>query len=82
MDLIVHQRYCRKDRNEVESVVSVLMISKEPGIQCVSISTVVKAFFSMLKAEWNLSEKSQVAPLQVRWVSRTVMSEDCGIKCQ
>ena len=76
MDLIVHQRYCRKDRNEVESVVSVLRI------QCVSISTVVKAFFSMLKAEWNLSEKSQVAPLQVRWVSRTVMSEDCGIKCQ
>ena len=50
-------------------------MSGEPGIQCVSTGVVVKAFFSVLKVEWHLSEKSQVERLQVRQVSRTVMLE-------
>ena len=36
---------------------------------------VVKAFFSVLKVEQHLSEKSQVEPLWVRWVSGMAMSE-------
>ena len=44
-------------------------------MQCVSTGAVVKAFFSMLKVEWHLSEKSQVEPLQVRQVSGMAMLE-------
>ena len=54
---------------------SISMISGEPGIQCANISGVVKAFFSMLKVEWHLSEKSQAKLLQVRPVSRMVILE-------
>ena len=50
-------------------------MSGEPGIQCVSTGAVVKAFFSVLKVEWHLLEKSQVEPLRVRRVSGMVMLE-------
>ena len=39
----------------------------------------VKASFSDLKVEQHLSEKSQAVPLQVRWMSRTMMLEYFGI---
>ena len=54
---------------------SILIMSGEPGIQCISTGAVVKAFFSVLKAEQHLSEKSQVEPLQVRRVSGTAILE-------
>ena len=54
---------------------SILIMSGEPEIQCVSTGMVIKAFFSVLKVEWHLSEKSQVEPLWLRWVSGMVMSE-------
>ena len=50
-------------------------MSGEPGILCISTGAVVKAFFSVLKVEQHLSEKSQAEPLWVRQVSRTAMLE-------
>ena len=44
-------------------------LKQKTGHPLTSINAVVKAFFSVLKAEWHLSEKSQAEPLQVRWVS-------------
>ena len=40
----------------VQSNASISIMSREPGIQCISTGAVVKAFFSVLKAEWNLLE--------------------------
>ena len=42
------------------------MISGVPGIQWAKIGAAVKAFFSDVKAEWHLSEKSQAVPLHER----------------
>ena len=59
----------------VLSDMSILIMSREPGIQCISTGVVVKAFFSVLKVEQYLSDKSQVEPLWVRQVSGMVMLE-------
>ena len=70
VDFIVHWRYHGEDGGE--GVVQRICFDYERRAWN---PVWVKTFFSVLKAEWNLLEKSQAEPLWVRWVSGTVMLE-------